>query len=354
MRILIIGQNTKVAKLFSCFSDEIFMVIDSSVDHFRKYRESELYVTIETSTDVKRISSIFKRSIEIKKWVKDNNIDLIFTNEKVSMIAAKLATLFNNRIKLMSTSHNSYAWLDSFKVWVFSKLTRFSVNGYLALASFVESALIKAGFPKTRILMLPNIIEPNLFEKKDHYELNGSAVRIVYTSAIYRGKGQHNLLQASTALRYQGYDIRVDFIGEVIDPIYKSELDTFVENNEISNIVNFMGAIDNVELRRILKNYDIYVCPSMMEMSPYNILEAKVTGLPIIATDTGGIPDLICDGENGLLVQQGNLESMIAAIKRLIDNEPLRRKLGLAAFDGMTDDVILEYSGKLKDFIDTL
>ena len=70
--------------------------------------------------------------------------------------------------------------------------------------------------------------------------------------------------------------------------------------------------------------YDIYVCPSLMEMSPYNVLEAKSAALPIVATRLGGIPDLIINNVNGLLVDAEDVDSMVAAIERLIINQGLK------------------------------
>lgn len=355
MRVLIIGQNTKIAKLFSYFCDDIYIVVDSSIDHFRSYKECEMYNIIETSTDIRKARSIIKRSREIAAWVKEYDIDLVFSNDKMSMIAAKISTLFiTKKVLLVSTSHNSYAWLNELKVVGFTYLARFCVDGYLALASFVKNAMIESHFPESRILMLPNIVEPGLFENKQNYNINDGAVRIVYTSTIYRGKGQHALIESCKTLIKQGLHVKVDFIGDVIDAEYKKELDSFIFEHGLNECITFWGRLDNQQLREILNQYDIYVCPSLMEMSPYNVLEAKSVGLPIIATKVGGIPDMIVDGVNGLLVPANDVEALAASIKLLAEDYSLRKRLGLAASNDMTDKIIGKSAEKFKTFVERI
>lgn len=352
MRVLIVGQNTKVAKLFSYFCDDIYMVVDTTINHYRAYKESALYKLLETSTDLSTSLSVVKRSFEIYNWVRNYSIDVVFTNEKISMVAAKLATLMMRRkVKLLSTSHNSYAWMNSSKVKMFARLVNLCTDGYMALATFVADALLSFGFPEKKLLTLHNVIEPGLFEKKEIYDFKTNDIRIVYTSTVYRGKGQHVLLNALERLFSKQYGIQVDFIGDIIDKEYKVELDNFVREHNLTDQVQFLGRVNNDILQQTLFTYDIYVCPSLMEMSPYNVLEAKSAALPIVATRVGGIPDLIINNVNGLLVDAEDVDSMVAAIERLISNQGLRETLGAAAALDMTDDMICNHAGKLKKFI---
>lgn len=352
MNVLIIGQNTKIAKLFSYFSDNIYMVIDASVANFRAYRENASYNLIETTTDIKKMTSILKRANEIYHWINKYSVDVVFTNEKISMVAAKLATfVIGRKVKLISTSHNSYAWTDSAKVRYFTKLINLCTDGYVSLASFVSELMRYAGFPAAKVLNLHNIIEPGLFEKKESYELSADAIRIVYTSTIYKGKGQHTLLFALRQLLEKNHKIRVDFIGDVIDADYKSELDEFIEENKLNGHVDFLGRVENHRLRQILHTYDIYVCPSLLEMSPYNVLEAKAAALPIVATRVGGIPDMISDNVNGLLIEPESVDSLTSAIERLVIDMDLRQSLGMAAASDMTESAVSNHAGKLAEFV---
>ena len=88
--------------------------------------------------------------------------------------------------------------------------------------------------------------------------------------------------------------------------------------NIISNIPN---------ASKYLKNFDIFVLPSIKEGLPYVILEAGLAGLPVIASNVGGIPEIIDNEKNGILVSPANPEELALAIKKLIDDKTLRETI---------------------------
>ena len=88
--------------------------------------------------------------------------------------------------------------------------------------------------------------------------------------------------------------------------------------NIISNVPN---------AAKYLKNFDIFVLPSLKEGLPYVILEAGLAGLPVIASNIGGIPEIIENGKEGLLVPPADTEKLAAAIKKLVDDKTLRETL---------------------------
>jgi len=88
------------------------------------------------------------------------------------------------------------------------------------------------------------------------------------------------------------------------------------------NIISNMS-----DASRYLKNFDIFVLPSIKEGLPYVILEAGLAGLPVITSNVGGIPEIIEDGKDGLLVPPKDPEALAEAIKRLVDDKSLRDTL---------------------------
>ncbi len=91
-----------------------------------------------------------------------------------------------------------------------------------------------------------------------------------------------------------------------------------IKFNIISNMPN---------AAQYLKNFDIFVLPSIKEGLPYLILEAGLAGLPVVASNVGGIPEIIESGKEGLLVPPANPEDLAKAIKKLIDDKTLRENL---------------------------
>jgi glycosyltransferase involved in cell wall biosynthesis len=78
----------------------------------------------------------------------------------------------------------------------------------------------------------------------------------------------------------------------------------------------------------LLRQADIFVLPSFEEARPRSIIEATRLGVPVVASNTGGIPSLVADGVNGLLVPPGDAHALAAALEALAGDPVLRRRLG--------------------------
>lgn len=355
MNVLLIGQNLKMADILSNFAN-IFLVVDKNAD-YRSWAHSNCskYNLVNSQTKLSSPLSIFARSKEICKWVRTNDIDVIFTNEKVSMIAAKLASLFiKKKLILLSTSHSSYAWQNYKKVKKFAKVIDMTTDGYIALASFVYDFLVKFNVNKRKLLLQPNVIEYNTFRQKNDYSID-DVVNIVYVAAIYPQKGQFVLLKAVKILRENGFNVNIDLFGDVLDEEFKASLDKYIETNELNGCVTFKGSVGNDALRSMLCEYDIYVSTSLMEMSPLNILEAKAAAMPVIANNVGGICDLVTDGVDGLLVESNDPKRLAECISKVIKDNRLRQFLGENAFKNVVSRLSPTVAIKnIENFIKTL
>ncbi|MBE0416991.1 MAG: glycosyltransferase family 4 protein [Coriobacteriia bacterium] len=92
--------------------------------------------------------------------------------------------------------------------------------------------------------------------------------------------------------------------------------------------VRVTGWLERAEVEGLLASSSIFVLPSYEEGLPMSLLEAMAAGLAVVATPVGGVPEVIEDGMNGVIVEPGDVESLANALRGLIQNEPLRRRLG--------------------------
>lgn len=157
---------------------------------------------------------------------------------------------------------------------------------------------------------------------------NNSFVLLMQSSPIAKVKsdGTKILFKAIKKLMENDQNIVVIITG---NGPYLNELEEFVRFEGISRSVIFTGWIDNPFIPLAL--CDIYTHISMGEGLPLALLEAMSIGKPIIATPVGGIPEVIDDERNGLLVE-ANANVIAGAINRLLKDEILRAKLGQNAF----------------------
>lgn len=93
----------------------------------------------------------------------------------------------------------------------------------------------------------------------------------------------------------------------------------------------FAGQVPRGELARIYSAADLFVFPGIRESLGMVYLEAQAAGLPVIAFDNGGIPEVVSNGETGILIPPFDDEAFLGAVARLLDDAPLRRSMGETA-----------------------
>jgi glycosyltransferase involved in cell wall biosynthesis len=142
---------------------------------------------------------------------------------------------------------------------------------------------------------------------------------------LWWAKGQEYLVRAVGRLR--------DLPGRSLLLVGSGEGETAVREAAkqagVAERVHFLGWRSDVP--RILQALDIYAQPSLTEGLPLAVVEAAAAGLPIVASDVGGIPEIIEHGVNGLLVPPGDAQALADAIQQLIDDPQRARQLGEAA-----------------------
>jgi glycosyltransferase involved in cell wall biosynthesis len=102
---------------------------------------------------------------------------------------------------------------------------------------------------------------------------------------------------------------------------------------KLTDKITILDWLDAQQRDELLAAADVFILPSYNEGLPMSMLESMAWGLPVIVTPVGGIPEVIVDKENGLLVEPGNQEQLLVAMQSLIGDEGLRISLGAAARD---------------------
>lgn len=120
----------------------------------------------------------------------------------------------------------------------------------------------------------------------------------------------------------------------------RSKLEEQIRLEGVSGTTSLLGHVE--EAYRYLLAFDIFVLPSRSEGLPYVLLEAGSAGCPVIATDVGGIPEIIVDGETGILVPYGDRSALTEALESLARNESLREELVHALQEKVAQDFSIE------------
>jgi glycosyltransferase involved in cell wall biosynthesis len=150
--------------------------------------------------------------------------------------------------------------------------------------------------------------------------VEGRAV-VTFVGRLAAPKDPLTLLQAIQKVP----DCKMLIVG---DGPLRRELEGFIQQNGLGERVLLVGASDRIP--EILAASDIFVLSSYWEGLPLVIIEAMLAGLPVVATRVGGVPELIEEGVTGLLVPPGNPVELARALRALLDDESLRRRMGEA------------------------
>lgn len=160
---------------------------------------------------------------------------------------------------------------------------------------------------------------------------SGSAIRLLTVSRIDPRKGLQALPSVIAALAGAGINATSDIVGPTIGLIGDSERDAIrraADGAGVGDRVRLPGPIALDRLMPLYRDYDIFVLPTRPgEGIPRVLLEAMAAGLPIVTTRVSGISSLIAHEENGLLVDEGSVEQVVAAVRRLIETPALRQRL---------------------------
>ncbi|MDD5725928.1 MAG: glycosyltransferase [Patescibacteria group bacterium] len=194
------------------------------------------------------------------------------------------------------------------------------------LASFA-----KKQFGRDDISVIHNGINTGNFCRSPQRETrNNGIVRLICVSRLAQWKRIDLLIRALQGMT----GVVLEIIG---DGGYRQELKRLVRDLKLESIVTFRGYVKNGDLKNFLQVSDVFVLPSNADSFGIVFLEAMACGLPVIGCRAGGVPEVIADGQTGLLVQPNDLDSLRSAIKSLVDNMELRAKMGNAGLQRAKD-----------------
>jgi glycosyltransferase involved in cell wall biosynthesis len=188
---------------------------------------------------------------------------------------------------------------------------------------------LKYNLDADRVAYIPNGVERRFFISREYKPREN--VRLLYAGTWLDQRGIFYLRDAlpNVALRVPGVTLTI--AGAGVPP---EELRRFF-GDELAPRIVVLPVVPAERMPELYAEHDIFVFPSLMEGLPSVLLEAMAGGMPVITTETCGMPDVVENDFNGLLVAPADAAALGEAILRLADSVELRRKLGEAARESM-------------------
>jgi D-inositol-3-phosphate glycosyltransferase len=232
----------------------------------------------------------------------------------------------------MEFGHNKR---DVLHTWVYGKLSLWVSLTQRMRELVLENTTVPADMVKVVTLGVDlRHFDPARFSKehaRSFFSLPNERNLVGVLGRLDRGKGQRVLLEAAPAILKRFPDILFVIAGDETrgEPGHQADLKSLSNRLGIQERVRFLPFTEDVP--QYMAALDIFVLPSIFETYGLVVIEAMAMGKPIVATNAGGVPEILSNGRCGLLVRPGDAGDLGNAICRLLDDERLRESLGNTA-----------------------
>ncbi len=307
--------------------------------------------TLPKGSSVKKIMVFLQAIVELFWRLLRGEADLvhIHVSERGSAFRQAITTLvvllFRKPILMHTHSSNFHEfyselpqWIKQWMSWVFASCTRFIVLS----ESWEKYYIANLGLKPERVIVLPN---PVKIPAEVPQRLDSKTVNFVFFGRIGPRKGAFDLINAFASLPDElktrsKLTIAGDGEGEKARDL--------VKNLNLTDYIRIFDWVNQEQRDAMLAKADVFVLPSYNEGLPMALLEAMSWGLPVITTPVGGIPEVVSNTQNGLLVAPGDIQQLSEAMQSLIKDEKFRLSLGSAARISVAPLDVKDYFGSLS------
>lgn len=293
------------------------------------------------------------------KIIKEEKIDVIHSHQAhmpdlllmLRKLPANIVTTVHTTIKFQRTattaSHRNISELEN------SEKATYYLYPFLRVAeelyvkrnrTYVTPSFYMAKWLKENFSIASNVnVIPNCVDVLDD-QTHGKSDLLVKTIIPKDFLDKRIILYSGRLLAMKGVDDLVDAIPEISNAIGKNELlfifagpgDSSKYRQKLDKLNGksaylFTGSLPRASLIKLIRKSELAVVPSYNENCPYAVLESMACGTPVVASNVGGIPEIITDGVDGLLVEPGHPDMLANAIARLLSDKSLKNLLGQRA-----------------------
>jgi len=314
---------------------EAFYILDASEDTGRLQQLArDLGVTMHVAHESSPVSWATVR--RLSDVLREGRYDIMHTHEYKSSALARLLR-FRHPFRIVATAHgyNRTTFREFFYYGLEQMLFR-SVQAIIAPTQQMRDYLTDKGVGSDRIHVIHNGIEIDGRARPKHVPSPGP-LRLLYLGRLSAEKDPGNLLDAVAILRAKGLDVQATLAG---DGPERPVVEEHRQRLGLQSVVRLAGFISDV--MPLLAEADVLVNPSQTECMPNSVLEAMWAGVPVCATNVGGLEEMIRHGTDGLLCPARSPQALADAVGRLAGDADLRRQMAESAYNRILTEFSFE------------
>jgi len=256
---------------------------------------------------------------------KNFNFDLIHAHTSIpdGFIALKLGRYFNKPsvCTLHGSDINLYPWRDRICLFLTKKVIM-GTDQLIAVSNFIKSQAERIARPNANIQVVYNGCDPRKFvfnnqtriSIRRRLNISDNSRVLIFVGNLLKAKGIFELVWSFAGLCKNHPSFSLIVVGDGDDQVKLKEA---VQGCGLEKYVHLIGRVEHNKIPDFLSAGDIFVLPSHREGLPVSVIEAMACGRPVIATNVGGIPEIVRDQQTGLLIEPENVSSLTNAVMSL-------------------------------------
>ncbi|HHJ39298.1 MAG: hypothetical protein AXA67_12230 [Methylothermaceae bacteria B42] len=266
-------------------------------------------------------------AFQLYRWIRHEKPDILHLHSRRGELPAMLAGVASQvpMIVTRRVDNPENPWLAKLKYRHFRRV--------IAISQGIAEVLIKQGLPEEKLSLVHSGVDTQIFRPPRKESMRGQLgippdhIVIAVVAQLIPRKGHLVLFESLSRLRRDYPELKLTSLVFGKGPL-EAELKAHCQKLGLQNQVRWMGYRE--DMAEILPAMDVVVHPALKEGLGVALLEAAACGLPIIASRSGGMPEVVEDGVNGLLVPPGDPNALGCAINHLARDSMLRSKMGEA------------------------
>ncbi len=255
--------------------------------------------------------------------------DLIYANWLGAGIIGALANLFTGKPLIVSFRGDDGYLARDRPFW--RRLTRFVTRRSALVAPVsreLRDIMLALGIPEDKCRVPRFGVDIEMFRPPFMPRPVNERMRLLFVGSLIARKGLHDLLDALS-----DPDLRNVHLIVVGDGPDATKLKALCQRLGLADRTEWKGILAPNEVARLMRDVDALCLPSYMEGRPNVVNEAMASGLPVISTRIGGIPDMVREGETALLVEPGDVIGLQECLSKLASEPQLRSRMGAAGHE---------------------
>jgi len=259
--------------------------------------------------------------------------DILHTSLFYANFFGRVASLFNRPHAIITEERSMYTEKRFYHIMLDRLLSRLTDKIIVCSKAVLDFTIKQEGIDPEKFYLIYNAVDAdrfNIIQTKDAlragYGFDGGDFIVGTVGSVIPKKGHKILIEAAAELNKRIPSLKIIIVG---DGQGRQGLEKMVSGAGLKNKVIFLGSRNDIP--ELMRTMDVFALPSFQEGFPRTLIEAMYMSLPVVASEVSGIPEIVSDGVNGLLVAPGDTQGLTEKIFMLYESAKLRDSLGIQA-----------------------